>query len=106
MLDFTYSVTLHYTMIVSFSHKHLKTLYETGSAKGLPPAQVSKIERILSAIDTAEDPEEIGLFPGWRLHQLSGDYSGFWSVTVTGNWRIIFRFEKGNASDVDYLDYH
>jgi proteic killer suppression protein len=43
---------------------------------------------------------------GWVLHALSGNYKGFWSVKVNGNWRIIFRFEDGNAYDVDYLDYH
>jgi len=60
----------------------------------------------LTAIDEANEPEEIRLFPGWRLHPLTGDMQGFWSVTVTGNWRIIFRFEDGNASELDYLDYH
>ncbi|MBM4221445.1 MAG: peptidase, partial [Gammaproteobacteria bacterium] len=44
--------------------------------------------------------------PGWRLHRLKGNRAGFWSVTVHANWRVIFRFEKGNATDVDYLDYH
>jgi proteic killer suppression protein len=44
--------------------------------------------------------------PGFRLHPLSGDLAGFWSVTVSGNWRIIFRFDAGNAYDVDFLDYH
>jgi len=45
-------------------------------------------------------------FPGSALHSLKGDLTGFWSVTVKANWRIIFRFEKGNAYLVDYLDYH
>ncbi len=93
-------------MIVSFRHKGLRTLYETGGAKGLPAEQVAKIRRILTAIDEANEPKEIGLFPGWRPHRLSGDMRGFWSVTVTGNWRIVFRFADGNASELDYLDYH
>jgi toxin HigB-1 len=46
------------------------------------------------------------LFPGWRLHPLKGDLKGFWSVTITGNWRVVFRFEKGDALDVDLTDYH
>ena len=45
-------------------------------------------------------------FPGSNLHKLSGDREGFWSVSVSGNWRVIFRFEDGDAYDVDYLDYH
>jgi len=93
-------------MITSFRHKGLQRLYEEGSGRGLPADQVPKITNMLSVIDTAQEPEDIGLFPGWRLHQLKGDLEGFWSITVTGNWRIIFRFENGEASDVDYTDYH
>ena len=72
----------------------------------MPAEQAAKIRRILSAIDEANEPEEVALFPGWRLHRLTGELEGFWSVTVTGNWRVIFRFEDGNASELDFLDYH
>jgi proteic killer suppression protein len=44
--------------------------------------------------------------PGWRLHPLKGDLAGFWSVAINGNWRIVLRFENGDVTDVDYLDYH
>ena len=44
--------------------------------------------------------------PGYRLHPLKGDLAGFWSVTVNGNWRVIFRFADGHATDVDLVDYH
>ncbi len=67
---------------------------------------VRKIADILLAIDEAAQPQDVGLFPGWRLHPLRGDLKGFWSVTVTGNWRVIFRFENGDAFDVDLVDYH
>ena len=56
--------------------------------------------------DTAEEPSDVGLFPGWRLHPLKGDLKGLWSVTITGNWRIVFSFRKGDAFDVDLTDYH
>ncbi|NNE86331.1 MAG: Killer protein [Alphaproteobacteria bacterium] len=92
--------------MLSFCHKGLKIFCETGSTRGLPSEQVPKIRRILTAIDEANEPEEVGLFPGWRLHLLSRNMQDFWSVTVTGNWRIIFRFEDGNANELDYLDYH
>ena len=93
-------------MISSFQHKGLKNLYERNITKGLPAQYVSKIRRILSVIDTASSIDEINLYPGWRLHRLSGDFGGFWSLTVTGNWRIIFKFEAGDASELDYVDYH
>ncbi len=93
-------------MIVSFRHKGLRRLYETGNTRGLPSEQTPKIRRILTAIDEANEPDEIGLFPGWRLHPLTGDMQGFWTVTVTRNWRIVFRFMDGDASELDYLDYH
>jgi proteic killer suppression protein len=64
-----------------------------------------KIERILSVLDAAVTPQALDL-PGYRLHALKGDRKGYWSVTVRANWRIIFRFENGDAYDVDLTDYH
>lgn len=60
---------------------------------------------MLSALEAAESSKELDL-PGFRLHALKGDLKGFWSMTLSGNWRIIFRFEKGAAFDVDLVDYH
>ncbi|MGO9272676.1 MAG: type II toxin-antitoxin system RelE/ParE family toxin [Terriglobia bacterium] len=92
--------------IRSIRHRGLRGLYESGEGRGLPAAMVRKIADILLAIDEAAQPQDVGLFPGWRLHPLRGDLKGFWSVTVTGNWRVIFRFENGDAFDVDLVDYH
>jgi proteic killer suppression protein len=69
------------------------------------PEQAPKIERILLALDAAATPKELDL-PGFPLHPLKGDLKGFWSVTVSANWRVIFRFEGGHACDVDLIDYH
>lgn len=77
-----------------------------GEGRDLPAALVQKITDVLFALDEAARPREVGLFPGWRLHQLKGDLKGFWSITVSGNWRVIFRFEKGDAFDIDLVDYH
>ncbi len=93
-------------MIVSFRHKGLRKFYERSDAGGLPAQSAAKIKRMLSVIDTAQSVDEIGLYPGWRLHPLKGAYQGFWSLTVSGNWRIIFRFESGDAMELDYVDYH
>jgi proteic killer suppression protein len=67
--------------------------------------QVERIKTVLARLDRASKPEHMNL-PGWRLHPLKGELAGFWSVTVTANWRIIWRFETGDATDVDYVDYH
>jgi proteic killer suppression protein len=92
--------------IRSFRHKGLKRLYETGQGRDLPAALAQKLTDMLFALDEAERPLEVSLFPGWRMHQLKGEYKGFWSLTVSGNWRLIFRFEKGDAFDIDLVDYH
>jgi proteic killer suppression protein len=92
--------------IRSIRHRGLKRLYRSGDGRDLPAAQVQKISDILLAIDEAARPQEVGLFPGWRLHPLKGELRGFWSVTVSGNWRVIFRFEEGDALDLDFVDYH
>ena len=64
-----------------------------------------KIERILARLETAKRPQSMGL-PGYRLHPLQGELFGYWAVSVSGNWRIIFRFENGHVRDVDLIDYH
>jgi proteic killer suppression protein len=92
-------------MIRRFRHRGLKRLYGHADARGLPAEQVDKIRRILARLDQSAAPESMDL-PGFHLHPLKGDLKGFWSVTVQSNWRIIFRFENGEATDVDYLDYH
>ena len=71
----------------------------------LPPEDVDKIRRILARLDSALQAEDMDA-PGFKLHPLKGDLKGYWGVTVRANWRVIFRFEAGDAFDVDYLDYH
>jgi proteic killer suppression protein len=90
----------------SIRHRGLRRLYESGDGRDLPAGHVEKISDILLAIDEAAQAREVGLFPGWRLHPLKGELKGFWSVTVSGNWRVIFRFEEGDAFDLDLVDYH
>lgn len=92
-------------MIGSFADKALKRLYERGDRSGIRQDMVAKVERILQRLDEIVVPEQMGL-PGYRLHQLSGDLRGFWSVTVNGNWQVIFRFEDGQVRDVRLIDYH
>ena len=92
-------------MIRSIRHRGLKRFYESGDPSRIDVALRSKVQRILSALDAAESPRALDI-PGFRLHLLKGDLEGFWSVTISGNWRIIFQLEDGVAFDVDLLDYH
>jgi proteic killer suppression protein len=92
-------------MIRRFRHRGLRRLYEDDDGRGLNPQHVETIRRILARLDRAAEPRHMDL-PGWRLHPLRGSLAGFWSVTVRANWRIVFRFERGEATDVDYIDYH
>jgi proteic killer suppression protein len=92
-------------MIRRIRHRGLRRLYEEDSSRGLNADHTEKIRRILARLDRASKPEHMDL-PGWRLHLLKGDLAGYWSVTVQANWRIIFRFEDSDVTDVDYMDYH
>ena len=93
-------------MIRSFRHRGLERFYERGSVRGLQQDQVARIRRILALLDNAKAVEDIDQLPGLRLHRLKGSLAGFWSVSVSGNWRIIFRFFGEDAFDVDLVDYH
>ena len=92
-------------MIRSFKHRALKRLYEQGDARKLPSEHHRKVADILTALDAAQDIKDMNLAT-FRLHELSGDRKGIWSVTVRANWRITFAFKNGEAHDVNYEDYH
>lgn len=92
-------------MIRSFRHKGLRLLYEKGDESRLPADQLGKIERILARLDQASLPSHMDL-PGYRLHPLKGELAGFWAVSVTGNWRVIFQMTEGHVTEVDLVDYH
>lgn len=92
-------------MIKTFSHRGLKRLFERNDSSGVRADQVQRISAVLAHLDEAKQPSDLAL-PGYRLHPLRGDLRGYWSVTVSANWRIVFRFENGNAFDVDLVDYH
>lgn len=92
-------------MIRSIRHKGLKHLYEDDDPRGLFAEHVEKVRDILARLDAAATASDLDV-PGFRLHRLKGDLSEFWAVTVRANWRVIFRFENGDAFDVNYVDYH
>jgi len=88
--------------------KGLKALHDDDDAKGVPPAMADKLRKLLFALETADSLDQVCRFPGWRLHRLKGDLKGFWSLTVTGNWRLVFSYdeETRTAADIDLVDYH
>jgi toxin HigB-1 len=92
-------------MIKSFSHRGLKRYYEQDDSRFLPAALVGKIGKILGLMDAADSLEGLTL-PALRLHKFTGDLKGYWSVSVTGNWRIIFTFDDGEFQNLELIDYH
>ncbi|WP_265946292.1 type II toxin-antitoxin system RelE/ParE family toxin [Dechloromonas sp. A34] len=92
-------------MIKSFQHKGLENFFRTGSKAGINPAHAKRLARQLAQLDAVSTPEQMDI-PGWKLHPLSHNLAGHWSVWVNGNWRLTFAFENGDAVIVDYQDYH
>jgi toxin HigB-1 len=92
-------------MIRSIRHRGLKRLYEDDDQRGVPVEHSVKLRDILARLDAAEVVADMDV-PGFRLHPLKGELKGYWAVTVRANWRVTFRFAAGDASDVDYVDYH
>ena len=92
-------------MIISFAHKGLEDFFYDGTKRGIQPRHAARLAIILDRLDAAQDVRDMR-YPGSDLHPLKGQWTGFWAVKVSGNWRVVFRFEEGNASEVNYLDYH
>jgi toxin HigB-1 len=92
-------------LIKTIRHRGLRRLYEEDDPSRLRADQVDRISAVLAHLDQAETALDLNL-PGYRLHALRGNYKGFWSVSISGNWRIIFRIHDGEVFDVDLVDYH
>lgn len=92
-------------MIRSFAHKGLERFFVSGLRDGIRPEHAMRLRLVLELIDAADSPYDLR-YPGLRLHGLHGQRSGIWSVSVSANWRITFRFDEEGAYDVNYEDYH
>lgn len=92
-------------MIRSFRHKGIEKFFLTGSKAGIQPSHAKKLNDQLTLLNASTRPEHMRV-PGWQFHALSGDHSGHWAVSVSGNWRLTFTFEGEDAILVDYRDYH
>ena len=92
-------------MIQNFRHKGLEQFFLTGSRAGIQPRHAKRLQLILARLHASTGPRDMRL-PGLDLHPLSGDRAGEWAVSVSGNWRVTFRFEGADVMGVDYIDYH
>lgn len=92
-------------MIKSFQHKGLEQFFRNGSKAGIQPHHAGKLKLQLTNLDNAKSLGDMNV-PSWKLHELTGNLNGYWSISVNGNWRLIFRFVGNDVELVDYLDYH
>jgi proteic killer suppression protein len=98
-------IILHANMIRTFKHRGLERFFKTGDHRGIIAKSEARIERLLDRLDSAVKPEDMNI-PGFRFHSLTGNRKGSYSITVTGNWRITFRFDGEDAIDLNLEDYH
>ena len=92
-------------MIKSWGHKGLKKFFETGNTAGIQAKHKIRLRQQLAFLNTAKYPTDLNL-PGYKFHRLSGDMQGYYAISVSASWRLIFQFNDGNAVLVDYLNYH
>ena len=94
--------------IRNFIHKGLKKLYADDVARGVPPDTIDKLRKMLAFLDDMEDPEELRALPSWKVHILTGDRKGTWSLSVTANRRLTFRIDASEREicDANLEDYH
>ena len=89
-------------------HKGLKRLYEEGNPKGVAPASVDKLRKMLAFMDAMENAQELRSIATWKPHLLTGDRAGIWTLHVTRNWRMTFWVDAAEKEicDVSLEDYH
>jgi proteic killer suppression protein len=92
-------------VIRSFKHKGIERFFRDGEMSGIDLNHAARLARILDRLDASLSSHDMNL-PGFKLHELKGREKGAWSVSVSGNWRVVFKFEGNDAVQVDYLDYH
>jgi toxin HigB-1 len=92
-------------MIRSFANAATRRFYERGKSSFLG-LDVGYAQELLATLDEALGLHEISPLKSVGLHKLKGSRKGLWAITVNGPWRICFRFEDGEALDVEIVDYH
>jgi proteic killer suppression protein len=92
-------------MIRRFRHRGLERFFRSSDTSSINAQQAARLRRLLTSLNVSAGPAGMNL-PGYRLHRLRGDREGQWAVSVSGNWRLVFRFDGEDATDVDLVDYH
>jgi proteic killer suppression protein len=92
-------------MIGRFRHKGLEGFFRSGDTRGINAQHAARLRRLLTSLNVSTGPADMNL-PGYRLHRLTGERKGQWAASVSGNWRLVFEFDSGDATDVDLVDYH
>jgi proteic killer suppression protein len=93
-------------VIKTFADKHTKELYESGKSKRFPRGMWERALRKLEYLDLATSVTDLKVPPSNRLHKLERDRVGQYSISVNDQWRVCFRFEDGDAYDVEITDYY
>ena len=88
------------------SRRVSSTRADTASLRGIRPDLIVRIRSVLAALISAADMDGVQGPPGWRIHRLSGDRAGTWSISASGNWRITFEIEDGVIANLNLEDYH
>jgi proteic killer suppression protein len=99
-------IVYNLVVIENFSNPETERLFATGKSRRLPPEILRRAVMRLTQVDAAVDVEDLRQPPSNRLEALSGDLAGKWSIRINDRWRVCFRFERGNAQDVEIIDYH
>jgi proteic killer suppression protein len=92
-------------MVRRFRHRGVERFFRSGDTSGINAQHAARLRRLLTSLNASSGPAGMNL-PGYRLHRLRGDREGQWAVSVSGNWRLVFEFEEGDATNVDLVDYH
>jgi len=93
-------------VIENFANPETQLLFATGKSRRLPPDILRRAIMRLTQLDAAVEVEDLRQPPSNRLERLSGDLAGKWSIRINDRWRVCFRFDRGNAQDVEIIDYH
>lgn len=96
-------------MIRNFASKTTQDIYDgenSRHARRIPEALHAKAQRLLDQLNAALVVDILRRPPGNRLERLKGDREGFWSIRINDQWRVVFRWQDGEALDVDIIDYH